>query len=430
MVPVDEEVVALYDDGGRPHGSAPRADMRAQNLRHGATGVVVRDPYGRIYVHRRTPTKDVYPAHWDFTAGGVLLAGEDPHEGAVRELAEELGVTSPIVPLGEADYADQHTTYHAFRYETTWDGPITPQPEEVAYGAWLSPERLLDRLADPEIPFMPDTRALFGDWLRARVADHGVPHEGWDTVARVAEDRWLDRIPRFPDAEEQLRNEVRLMPRLAPLLPLAVPVPVVLEESPLRVRHRLVPGDVAVDVPLTRDDGRRFGEFLRALHDMPVNRYVESGIPEQTAARAELLNTLERLLHRVLPLLPEAQRDAGQALLRRVALPTPTTLVHGDLDAHHVTVHEGHVTGVLDWKDARVADPAVDLAWPLYGGPEEFAEEVATAYRVTDDALERALDWHRLSPWYEVLWGQGPGGPAYVESGLRGAVERLDLAST
>ena len=44
--------------------------------------------------------------------------------------------------------------------------------------------------------------------------------------------------------------------------------------------------------------------------------------------------------------------------------------------------------------------------------------------------VERALDWHRLSPWYEVLWGQGPGGPAYVESGLRGAVERLDLAST
>ncbi len=35
------------------------------------------------------------------------------------------------------------------------------------------------------------------------------------------------------------------MPRLAPLLPLEVPVPVVLEESPLRVRHRLVPGELA-----------------------------------------------------------------------------------------------------------------------------------------------------------------------------------------
>ena len=76
--PVDEEVVALYDDGGRPAGSAPRSVMRAQNLRHAATGILVRDPWGRVYVHRRTPTKDVYPAHWDFTAGGVAARRRGP----------------------------------------------------------------------------------------------------------------------------------------------------------------------------------------------------------------------------------------------------------------------------------------------------------------------------------------------------------------
>ena len=420
-----EEVVALYDDGGRPDGSAPRSVMRAQNLRHAATGIIVRDPYGRIYVHRRTPTKDVYPAHWDFTAGGVVLAGEDPLDGARRELAEELGVTSELEPLGERNYADAHTTYRAFRYVTTWDGPITPQPEEVAYGAWLSLERLLDRLADPEIDFMPDTRGLFGDWVAERVADRGQPQEGWDTVATAVEGRWLDRVPRFPDAEAQLRNEVRLMPRLAPLLPLAVPVPIVLDESPLRVRHRLVPGELATGAPLGHADGLRMGEFLRALHDMPVSIYVESGIPEATAARAELLATLERMLHRVQPLLPAEQQDAGQELLRRIALRTPAALVHGDLAAHHVTSDDDGIVGILDWKDARVADPAVDLAWPLYGAPEPFAEGVVTAYGVTDDELARALDWHRLAPWYEVMWGQGPGGAEFVESGLRGITTRL-----
>jgi aminoglycoside phosphotransferase (APT) family kinase protein len=425
-----DEVVALYDDGGRPDGSAPRSVMRAQNLRHAATGIVVRDPYGRIYVHRRTSTKDVYPAYWDFTAGGVLLAGEDPLEGARRELAEELGVTSEIEPLGEADYADDHTRYHAFRYVTTWDGPITPQPEEVAYGAWLSIERLLERMADPAISFMPDSRALFAHWLHERAADRGEPHEGWDTWAIEVEGRWLDRIPKFDDAEVQLRNEVRLMSRLAPLLPLEVPVPIVLDESPLRVRHRLVAGELATGAALGRDDGRRLGEFLRALHDMPVNIYVESGIPEQTAARAELLATLERMLHRVVPLLPSDHRDAAQALLRRVALRTPATLVHGDLAAHHVTCADGRLVGVLDWKDARVADPAIDLAWPLYGTPEPFAEAVATAYGVTDDELLRALDWHRLGPWYEVMWGLGPGGEAFLAKGLEAVVSLLDVKKT
>ena len=53
--------MALYDERGRPCGSVPRSRMRAENLRHAATAVVVRDPLGRVYVHRRTDTKDVYP---------------------------------------------------------------------------------------------------------------------------------------------------------------------------------------------------------------------------------------------------------------------------------------------------------------------------------------------------------------------------------
>ena len=129
------------------------------------------------------PPRTCIPAHWDFTAGGVVLDGEDPFEGARRELEEELGVTSELESLGESDYADEHTRYHAFRYVTTWDGPITPQPEEVAYGAWLSLERLLERMAEPDVPFMPDSRALFGDWLRERAAGprraaRGLGHRG------------------------------------------------------------------------------------------------------------------------------------------------------------------------------------------------------------------------------------------------------------
>ena len=141
--------MALYDDAGRPCGSAPRSRMRAENLRHAATGVLVRDPLGRVFVHRRTDTKDVYPGRYDFTAGGVLLAGEAPDEAARREAEEELGVTSPLVRIGEADYADDQTTYHAFLYETVWDGPVRLQPEEVASGEWMTLGRSSALLDDP-----------------------------------------------------------------------------------------------------------------------------------------------------------------------------------------------------------------------------------------------------------------------------------------
>ena len=162
-----DEQVALYDEAGRVAGSAPRSVMRARNLRHAASSIVVRDPAGRVYLHRRTTTKDVYPGLLDFAAGGVVLAGEDPDDGAVREVEEELGVRGvPLAKLGEADYADDATRYRAFRYTVTWDGPVRWQPEEVSWGAWVELSELVRILDDEPHDVVPDSIAVWGATLR------------------------------------------------------------------------------------------------------------------------------------------------------------------------------------------------------------------------------------------------------------------------
>ena len=48
---------------------------------------------GRLLVHRRADDKDVWPGRWDLAVGGVVAAGEDYDTAAVREVAEEIGVT-------------------------------------------------------------------------------------------------------------------------------------------------------------------------------------------------------------------------------------------------------------------------------------------------------------------------------------------------
>jgi 8-oxo-dGTP pyrophosphatase MutT (NUDIX family) len=180
-----EENVAIYDRSdprGRVVGSASRSVMRAQNLPHAATSVAVRDRSGRIYLHRRTDSKDVFPGYYDVWAGGVVAAGEDPSVTAQRELAEELGLTgASLRRLFVEWYADDQTTYLAHVYDLEYDealhGPIRHQPEEVADGWWVTLEDLQARLADPAWPFVPDGRFCLELYLARGFAASAVRSE-------------------------------------------------------------------------------------------------------------------------------------------------------------------------------------------------------------------------------------------------------------
>jgi 8-oxo-dGTP pyrophosphatase MutT (NUDIX family) len=169
------EPVALYDASGSPTGEvAPRGRVYREGLWHAATAVLVRsghddDGVERIYVHRRTAEKLIFPGAYDCWAGGVLDPGEEPLEAARRELAEELGITgAPLTPLPRFPYDQDGIRYHVFPYETSWDGPITWQPEEVAWGAWMTLDELRALLADPSRSFAPDGREAIERWLSSR----------------------------------------------------------------------------------------------------------------------------------------------------------------------------------------------------------------------------------------------------------------------
>jgi 8-oxo-dGTP pyrophosphatase MutT (NUDIX family) len=167
------EIVALVDRSGAVTGSAERSVVRRHNLLHAATAVLVRDPAGRIYVHRRSPDKDWAPSHHDAAAGGIMGAGEEPAPAAARELAEELGVSgAELRPLGLNVYEDDTTRCVEHCFETTWAGPVRHADGEVVWGAWMDLEKLDAHLGDPAWLFVPDTRALLARLARVGVGDY------------------------------------------------------------------------------------------------------------------------------------------------------------------------------------------------------------------------------------------------------------------
>jgi isopentenyldiphosphate isomerase len=104
---VDERVDVL-DELGRPTGEvAWKSAAHRRGLWHRCShcwvyGADGGEPY--LLVQRRAATKDTWPGCLDVTAAGHLQSGEEPLDGGLRELEEELGLVkvdpARLVPLG------------------------------------------------------------------------------------------------------------------------------------------------------------------------------------------------------------------------------------------------------------------------------------------------------------------------------------------
>ena len=164
MTESDAELVDVVNDAGETVAVVTRREMRLRRLPHRTCYVLVFNGRGELFTHLRTPTKDVYPAHWDVAVGGVLAAGESFVAGARRELREELGVDAALEPLFPVRFADDRTVVHGTAYRTLHEGPFRLQPEEVVRGEFVTLEEIERRRASE--PFCPDSLAVLDDYRR------------------------------------------------------------------------------------------------------------------------------------------------------------------------------------------------------------------------------------------------------------------------
>ncbi|HMI90965.1 MAG TPA: NUDIX domain-containing protein [Polyangiales bacterium] len=169
-----DELVDWVDEDDRVIGQVTRARMRAENLLHRCIAVLCCDSAGSVYAHRRSDAKDMFPGLYDMFVGGVVGAGESYDAAARREIGEELGIVGPIPqPLFRHRYEGEASRSHTAVYRVSWDGPITHQESEIAWGGL----RTLQELAEgPEgWSFVPDGREIFERLLRERLPLPGAP---------------------------------------------------------------------------------------------------------------------------------------------------------------------------------------------------------------------------------------------------------------
>jgi isopentenyl-diphosphate delta-isomerase len=140
-------------------GRETRRVVHATGLWHRAVHVLVFDRAGRVFLQKRSMTKDTSPGLWDSSCSGHLDAGEDYDAAAVRELGEEIGVRG--VAAGATETTEAGAVVRWFRLdaceETGWEfcwiyrlrheGPFVLHPEEIETGEWFAPAEVSRRLA-------------------------------------------------------------------------------------------------------------------------------------------------------------------------------------------------------------------------------------------------------------------------------------------
>ncbi|MGW7227923.1 NUDIX domain-containing protein [Streptomyces cyaneofuscatus] len=155
MTPSDE-ILDIVDERDEVIGQAPRGEATARGLRHRCVFIEARDAQGRLFVHRRTATKLLFPSHYDMFVGGAVGAGESYDEAALREAEEELGVSGLPMPepLFRFLYTDEKHSWWSAVYQVRCELPVAPQAEEVAWHTFLDDAELEERLG--EWPWVPD----------------------------------------------------------------------------------------------------------------------------------------------------------------------------------------------------------------------------------------------------------------------------------
>jgi len=245
------------------------------------------------------------------------------------------------------------------------------------------------------------------------VVSYGTDHD----IYRLG-DHLAARLPRIGWATDQAAKEAEWLPKLAPRLPLAVPVHLAMghpaEGYPFEWSvYEWLPGENANG---TIDDLEQAAVELAAFVNALRRVDATDAHPRPSRGRGAPLAELDEQVRRSVAELGD--RIDGDATLRswKESVNTPgwaaeEVWVHGDLLPGNLLVVDGRLSAVIDFGGLNVGDPACDLQ----PGWNVFAGESRTRYRAelqVDDA-----SWLRGRGWalYQAVsalpyyWDTNPG---------------------
>lgn len=190
----------------------------------------------------------------------------------------------------------------------------------------------------------------------------------------------------------------------------SVPVPAPRFADPERgvLAYPLLPGRPLLGRAAPPGAAARLGRFLRELHAVDPAA-VGHLVPTDPADPAGWLDELDGPA----PLLDVLRTDPPRAAGRLV-------LAHADLGAEHILTDRGVVSGVIDWGDAALTDPALDFARLLRDFGPAFLHDTLAAYGTDAPGLRQRIRFFaRCAALEDLAYGSASGRAEYRRAAER-----------
>jgi len=224
------------------------------------------------------------------------------------------------------------------------------------------------------------------------------------------------RLPRVERATSTLEKELRWLSRLAPLLPLAIPVPLAsgmpAEGYPWHWSvYRWLEGENATleRIADPREAATSLARFVAALQRIDATDGPPPG--EHNSFRGVPLATRDESTRAAIASLGGAidggaVTAAWEAALRAPKWERAPVWIHGDLDSRNLLVEQGRLSAVIDFGCLGVGDPACDVmtAWAYLPASSRDVFRAALSVDAATWARGRgwALSWALIAlPYYK-----------------------------
>ncbi|MGI5391075.1 aminoglycoside phosphotransferase family protein [Streptomyces sp. CA-251251] len=194
---------------------------------------------------------------------------------------------------------------------------------------------------------------------------------GSDHVIHRLGEELAVRVPRHAGAVGQARKDLAWLPRLAPHLPLDVPVPVAVGEPALGYPwpwavSRWLDGEVATVETLAESAAAatELARFLRALHRFETEDAVAPAALADLRGRplADRDGATRAAIADVGDVFdPKAMTDLWRAALTADPWGGPPVWFHGDFHTGNLLTVDGRLSAVIDFGELGLGDPARDL---------------------------------------------------------------------